>query len=133
MFDKNTTCLSAEFFVAAELSKQGHIVTITLRRCKSIDLIVMNNETGEVRRVQVKGQRRQLDWFLGSSPTGKATADVYVFTYLGEALQPPTYFIVSADQVWKERSSGPNFAKFAEYAEFKDKWDGIWARGTTAE
>ena len=40
MGDRNQTSFAAELFVAAELAKQGHLVTITWGNEKAIDLLV---------------------------------------------------------------------------------------------
>ena len=52
---KNSTGLSSEYFVAAELYRRGYSVAITLGSTKAIDLFAEKNE--KAFQVQIKGMQ----------------------------------------------------------------------------
>ncbi|MBN2094879.1 MAG: hypothetical protein JW727_02425 [Candidatus Aenigmarchaeota archaeon] len=46
--------VSGEYFVAAELSRRGHIASITLRNTKGVDILCSNAEATKTVGIQVK-------------------------------------------------------------------------------
>ena len=51
------TGVSGEYFVAAELSRQGYIASITLRNTKGIDILASNADASKSVSIQVKTNR----------------------------------------------------------------------------
>ena len=98
----NTTGLAAEFFVAAELLKLGHLVTITFGNTKSVDIIVCHKDQPDQRRtIDVKGLRRKNYWPLGNRKPEARDSHFYVFCVLGGNQQHPTYYILPSSDVRK--------------------------------
>ena len=54
MSTNQKTGIAGEYLAASELSKQGHVVSLTLKNTKSIDLLVSNSTATRVIAVQVK-------------------------------------------------------------------------------
>jgi hypothetical protein len=128
------TGFAAELFVAAELTKQGHVVTITWGNEKAIDILAA--EAGDPRNtvsIDVKGLANPAPWALGNYANKKKHPDVYVFCYLNKPAQSPEYFIVPKTNVdgllgyaTNKKSAWIGFKKLNE---FKDRWDLIWSHG----
>src|SRR5260370_1421768 len=63
MANTSQTGFAAELFTAAELTKLGHLVTITFGNEKAIDLLVAKADDATiVRSVDVKGLAKPADW-----------------------------------------------------------------------
>lgn len=133
MIDRSQTSFAAELFVAAELVKQGHIVTITFGNEKAIDILAVEAENQRnMVSIDVKGLRRPAYWALGNYANRKKHPAIYVFCYLNKSNENPQYFIVpkrKVDQLVeyaKDRKSG--WIKFKGIQEYKDKWNLIWEK-----
>jgi hypothetical protein len=64
-FDKILDGVSGEYFVAAELSRQGYIASLTLRNTQGVDILCTNAKATKTVGIQVKttkGSNR--DWLL---------------------------------------------------------------------
>ena len=55
---KETIGLAAEYAVASELCRRGIYAQLTLGNHKRTDLLVVNEESGKMLRVQVKAKRK---------------------------------------------------------------------------
>ncbi len=53
--------LPAEFYVASQLLRQGHMVTITLGHTKEVDLVVQTKR-GNLYTIDVKGLKNKTNW-----------------------------------------------------------------------
>jgi len=133
MANKSQTGLAAELFVAAELAKQNHVVTITFGNEKAIDLLVA--KAGNPRKtasIDVKGLKNPAPWALGDYVNKKKHPDVYVFCHLNKPSEKPEYFIVPKRKVdrlvglAKDKKSG--WISFKNVREYKNKWNLIWQR-----
>jgi hypothetical protein len=130
MADRNKTAFAAELFVAAELTKQGHLVTITFGKEKAIDLMVVKaDDPGVVRSVDVKGLAKPADWGVSGYVKKTRHPDVYIFCLLNGPLQRPDYFIVPKPEVDKiiPACKDPNWIGFRMLDAYKEKWDLLWA------
>lgn len=131
MSNRNQTSFAAELFVAAELVKQGNIVTITFGNEKAIDILAAKG--GNPRRtvsIDVKGLMNPAPWALGDYANKRKHPDIYVFCYLNKPDERPEYFIVPKRQVdrlvgyAKDKKSG--WIYFKDVREYKDRWNLIW-------
>ncbi|MBN1363202.1 MAG: hypothetical protein JW976_00205 [Syntrophaceae bacterium] len=131
MANRNQTSFAAELFVAAELTKQGHIVTITFGNEKAIDILAA--KAGDPRKtvsIDVKGLMNPAPWALGDYTNKRKHPDIYVFCYLNKVNERPEYFIVPKRKVErlvgyaKNKKSG--WISFKDVKDYKDKWDLIW-------
>lgn len=88
--------VSGEYFVAAELSKRGHIASITLRNTKGVDVLCSNEDATKNIGIQVKTNRGSERQWLLNQKAEKYYADnlFYVFVNLNGNQAPPDYFVV---------------------------------------
>ena len=134
MANLSQTGFAAELFVAAELTKQGHVVTITFGNEKAIDILAA--QAGNPRNtisIDVKGLANPAPWALGDYANKKKHPDVYVFCYLNKPSERPHYFIVpkkNVDQLIgfaiNNRSAWINFRELGPY---RDRLDLVWING----
>ena len=132
MGNRNQTGLASELFVAAELAKQGHLVTITYGNGKAIDLLVA--KAGHPERtvsIDVKGLEKPNAWALGNYANKKKHPNIYIFCHLNKPNERPEYFIVPSKRI---KSPLLGYAKdkksawiyFEDIREYQDKWNLIW-------
>lgn len=90
---RNSTGLSGEYFVAAELLRRGFNVAITMGNAKAIDLIA--EKRGKTFPIQVKSiyKKKNVGWPLLKSKI--KPKHFYVFVNLNvDKLQEPVYLII---------------------------------------
>lgn len=96
--------VAGEYFVAAELSRRGHIASISLRNTRGIDILVTNEDAS--RSVTIQCKTKQLArkvWVLNEkcedfiSPT-----HYYVFVALGTFSERPRYYVIPSSEVAKQ-------------------------------
>ena len=131
MTNNSQTGFAAELFVAAELAKQGHLVTITWGNEKAIDLLVA--KAGNPKKtvsIDVKGLKKPAPWALGNFRK-KKHANVYIFCHLNKPKETPEYFVVPRKKLRepligyaKDKKSA--WIYFKDVEEYKDKWNLIW-------
>ena|SRR3989338_2731322 len=133
MANLSQTGFAAELFVAAELAKQGHVVTITWGNEKAIDILA--TQAGDPRNttsIDVKGLASPAPWALGNYAQKKKHPDIYVFCYLNKPNLRPEYFVVPKQDVDRLVGYATNnksaWINFKEITEFKDRWDLVWTR-----
>lgn len=132
MTNRNQTGFAAELFVAAELAKQGHLVTITWGNEKAIDLLVAKaGNPQKTVSIDVKGLMKPAPWALGDFANKKKHPNVYIFCYLNKADERPEYFIVPRKSLRepligyaKDKKSA--WVYFNDVRRYKDKWNLIW-------
>ena len=92
--------VSGEYFVAAELSRQGYIASITLRNTKGIDILVSNAAASKSASIQVKTNRgRRKTWLLNKKAEDYYADNLfYVFVNLNDG-QPPEFHVVPSKVV----------------------------------
>lgn len=88
--------VAGEYFVAAELTKQGYIASITLRNTKGVDIQCSNSDATKSVAIQVKTNRRSNRHWVLNSKCENYYADnlYYVFVCLNNNEKAPDYFIV---------------------------------------
>lgn len=128
--DRNKTALAAELFVAAELTKQGHLVTITFGKEKAIDLLVAHrDEPSKTCSIDVKGLKQKNPWGLGNYKKRRHPV-CYVFCLLGNDKEYPLYYIIrkeKVDTLVKADSNGnSHWVYFQDVLPYKDRWDFLW-------
>jgi hypothetical protein len=138
------TGISGEYFVAAELSRQGLIAAITLRNSRGADILASRPISKKAARVQVKMmQKGRTRWLLNKSDeTQKGENHYYVFVALNGRKGHPEYHVVEGEyvakwcrnnhQAWlkgKRQDGGKrkdsNIRNFCPGEEFRDRWDRI--------
>ena len=89
------------YFVAAELSKQGHTALVTLRNAKGIDIICSNAKGTQTVLIQVKTvQGSSVRWTLDRKEEDSYAENLfYIFVCLNRSPKAPDYFIVPSKKV----------------------------------
>ena len=92
--------VSGEYFVAAELSRQGYIASITLRNTKGIDILASNADASKLASIQVKTNRGSRNgWLLNKKAEDYFDDNLfYVFVNLNDG-QPPDFYVVPSKVV----------------------------------
>ena len=93
--------VAGEYFVAAELSRQGYIASISLRNTRGIDILATNQDGSRSVTIQCKtSQRSQKRWVLNEkSQDFVSSTHFYVFVLLGVAGERPQYHVVPSREV----------------------------------
>lgn len=88
--------VAGEYFVAGELSRRGHISSITLRNTKGVDILVSNQDVTRQIGIQVKtNQNNKREWVLSEKAEDYFAENLfYVFVNLRDENQRSEYFIV---------------------------------------
>jgi hypothetical protein len=106
--------VSGEYFVAAELSRRGHIASISLRNTRGIDILATNQEASRSVTIQCKtNQKAQRKWMLNEKSEDFVSDDhFYVFVALGGVTERASYHIVPSQAVAKQiRESHRNWER----------------------
>jgi hypothetical protein len=97
---KNTPSIqvgvSGEYFVAAELSRQGYIASVTMRNTEGIDVLASSPDASRLVGIQVKTNRgKDKKWILNKKAELHHSATFfYVFVNLNNGEEQPSYHIV---------------------------------------
>lgn len=125
---RNSTGLSEEYFVAAELLRRGFNVAITMGNAKAIDLIAEKN--GKIFPIQVKSiyKKKNVGWPLLKSKI--KPKHFYVFVNLNvDKLEEPVYFICTATEAKRNIKEYSTRGILNMYLinnnKFKGRWDKI--------
>ncbi len=103
--DKSLTSLlcgiSGEYAAAAELTRRGHVASITLRNTRGIDILVSNADASRSAGVQVKtNQNGKRLWLLNSrAETFHSKNLYYIFVCLKAEDERPDFFVVPSKDV----------------------------------
>lgn len=137
-----SVCISGEYFVAAELTRMGHLALISLRNWENVDILASNEDGTKTVSIQVKTQRGNgRNWVLGEKHENVHSPKLfYVFVTLRSEGQMPDFYIVpskvvanairSNHQRWLktpgrkgQKHNDTTMRTFLNYAEYKDKWE----------
>jgi len=94
--------VAGEYLVAAELTRQGYIASITLRNTKGVDVLVSNEKATKTVGIQVKTNQDSTKWWLLGKKAEDYFADnlFYVFCNLNNGSKPD-FFVVPSKIVAK--------------------------------
>ena len=106
---QNEVGLAGEFHVLAQLLQRGYSAHPTLGNTKGMDILVVDQESGRMLKVEVKTARHALhaptkrawwQWPLSSRAEEIGNPNlVYCFVHLGEAGVLPRFFLVPSEVV----------------------------------
>lgn len=93
--------VAGEYFVAAELSRRGHIASISLRNTRGIDILATNQEASRSITIQCKtNQFARKAWILNEKSEVFFSDDhFYIFVALGGVRERPSYYVVPSSVV----------------------------------
>ena len=81
----NVLCgVAGEYFVAAELTRRGHIASITLRNTKGIDILASNEDANRQVGIQVKTNQGNKPGWLLNKGAEDYFADLYMRRWRAE-------------------------------------------------
>lgn len=96
--DKYHLSLAAEYYVAAELQRQGLHASVTYGNAKQTDIVVFSDASALAVVVEVKATSKD-SWIVGGQvppPAGKP----WVFVYIPQASgAPPQYFVLTQSEL----------------------------------
>jgi len=135
--------VAGEYFVAAELSRRGHIASISLRNTRGIDILATNQEASRSITIQCKtNQLARRTWILNEkSEDFVSDTHFYVFVALGNVSERPSYHVVPSRAAAERTRAGhhewlqtpgragrrhvdSSIRKFSDpEGEFLEKWD----------
>ena len=97
---KYQTQWASQFYVAAELSRRGYLVSLTLGNAPVADLLVVSPKQHSF-MVDVKGQSTRNFWLIQRREPNE---DLYfVLVYLPKDNEPPRFFVLSSTELMKRR------------------------------
>lgn len=91
---------AAQFFAAAELSRRGYLVSLTLGNAPAVDLVVVSPNQRQF-MVDVKGLASRNFWFVRERPAPPPDL-FYIFVQVPAPTLPPRFFVLSCDDLIKE-------------------------------
>ena len=97
MIDKNSSIgIAGEYFVAAELTRRGHVASLTSKNTKAIDILASNKDGSKSVAVQVKTSNCvKINKWMMTEGSEKISSEnlFYIFVNMNEG-QMPSYFII---------------------------------------
>lgn len=97
---KYQTQWASQFYAAAELTRRGHLVSLTLGNAPVADLLVVSPNNTEF-MVDVKGQSTRNFWLVQAR---EQRDDLYfILVYLPKDFEQPKYFILSCAELLAKR------------------------------
>jgi hypothetical protein len=91
---------SSTFYAAAELTRRGYLVSITLGRAPKVDLLV-ESPSGKPFKVQVKSLQYRNYWLIGEVPLDEDL--FYILVYVPRDLsRPPEFCILTSKEMYEE-------------------------------
>jgi hypothetical protein len=98
---KYQTQWAAQFYVAAELTRRGCLVSLTLGNAPVADLLVVSPDQQTHFMVDVKGQSTRNFWLIQRREPGEDL--FFVLVYLPQNHQPPKFYIFSSAELMARR------------------------------
>lgn len=123
------TGMQGVYLAAAELTKQGYIVSPTSRSAAGADLLLTDSDCQKAFSIQVKSDRTKSNFFLlgAKSKTAVAKSHVYIFVKFRSSRKTgdmTSFYIVPSKKVfelaWHE-GKFPNI-KIDAIARYENKW-----------
>jgi hypothetical protein len=92
------TGIAGEYFVAAELTRRGHVASLTLRNTRGIDVLASNADATKRVGIQVKTSKgAQANWILNQKAEGDLAQNFcYIFVRLPASGEPSFHVVPRA-------------------------------------
>lgn len=126
---KPCTHLAGEYYVAAELSRMGLNVAMTMGNAKRVDLIIEHKNKTLPIQVKALAKKQNVGWPLNLKT--KFNKDlVFVFVVLGSVGDLPEYYILDGGEVEKHRLryKSRGILNIYSVVSWRDRWDVIYSR-----
>ncbi len=92
---------AAQFFVAAELTRKGYIISFTLGNAPETDLHVSNIDSSIQFRVDVKGHSKKNFWEIKFKEPKEDLYYILVDVFL-DSMNQPIYYILTSKEIMQE-------------------------------
>lgn len=124
--DNQRVGLAGEFFVAAELSKRGFNVSLTLGNAKSVDILAELDGAAISLQVKTISRIQSVGWPLPMDKRKIENVGIFVFVLLNDIGAQPAYFLMQPDHVlsygrWFETRAILGFGKIKN-SHFRENW-----------
>ena len=123
------TGMTGVYFVAAELSSRGYVVTTTARNAPGVDIMASRPNLKKAYNIQVKANKpygTQSFWLLGKDARKLVSPNFfYVFVNLKENEKPDFYVVrsaVVARNIDVSHTKRGHWYSFQRNARYKDRW-----------
>lgn len=93
------THIAGEMFVAAELSKRGYAIALTMGNAKAVDLFAEKNGKSICVQVKAIAHKRNAGWPLPFEKKKIIDGVIYVCVVLNALDEPPTYYVLPPEEV----------------------------------
>ena len=123
---KYRTQWASQFYVAAELTRRGYLVSLTLGNAPVADLLVVSPARRQF-WVDVKGQSTRNFWLIQRRE--RCEHLFFILVYLPKGEDPPRFFVLSCTEMMKKREE---YRKHIESTGGKYKGDMGGMNWTTA-
>jgi hypothetical protein len=125
--DRNCTHLAGEYFVAAELSKRGYVIGITIGNAKAIDLFAEKGVKTVHVQVKALASKKSVGWPM---MIDRVIPNVmYVLVCLNAYGTAPAFFILTSKEtkakVKQYRTRGIIEYSKVNHPEYLERWDKI--------
>ena len=136
MTNRYQTQWSAQFAAAAELTRRGYLVSLTLGNAPVVDILAVS-PSGKHFQIDVKGLSSKNFWLI----TEREVPDdlYYILVYVPRLPGAPEFFVVGGKELmsevaalrektlaagrgWKESGAGINWGTCLAY---RDRWDSL--------
>lgn len=125
---KNLTALSGEYFVAAHLSMNGIVASLTLKNYPGVDIFAYNPANEKRTAIQVKTTRvaKSAGYWISAPDKIETEGTPYVFVHLSKKL-PPEFYVVGASALARliEREKDYWYVTLKNLEAYKDQWGNL--------
>lgn len=120
---KYQTQWAAQFYVAAELTRRGYLVSLTMGNAPVADLLVVSPKQTTF-QIDVKGQSTRNFWLIQRREPTECGGLFFVLVYLPKDSEPPRFYVLSGAELMKRRDEYEQRVKTAG-SEYQDNLGGI--------
>lgn len=121
--DRNCSHLSGEYFAAAELSRRGFNVAMTVGNAKKVDIIAECNQKTLPIQVKAIAHKRNVGWPINLNHKYQNDL-IFIFVVLGDVEMMPEYYLLTGGQVQKLRKNyrTRSILNRCDVQAFRDNW-----------
>lgn len=117
---------AAQFFVGAELTRRGYVVSYPLGNAPVTDLQV-TSPRGYSFPLEVKGLKSQNYWLVKKPPKGRERFYIFVLVPTVPPFKPARYFVLSSTRLRKIHQDDPRWPgmNWGTVLKFEGGWESL--------
>jgi hypothetical protein len=112
---------TAQFYVAAELTRRGYLISLTLGNAPVTDLLAVSPQNKHF-RIEVKGQSTKNFWLIKRFEPDEEL--FYILVYIPKNDVPPRFFILTSSELMQKREGYKNHID-SKSGRYKDALGGV--------